>query len=155
MSVFTHSPFQIMRSEQQHQNQDHAGSCAGHCRAQRFALDYYCTPQSENDKAALASFEEGWDRWDKPIWSERHTNDAEAQAKLEDTWEGCCNTPAEQASILATESLTPTEMETSRTRLTSPSVSAAPKKTISLWQSRKSSKSQCPNCRGSASPCNV
>ena len=96
--------FKIMSSELQHQNQAHAGTCIGHCRAQRFALDYaphcdlirptpyYCTEQYEKDKAALTSYEEGWVQ----------TFNSEAQAKLEDDYEGCCNTPPEQANILGT-----------------------------------------------------
>lgn len=166
-----------MSSELQHQNQLHAGTCVGHCRAQRFALDYaphcdlirptpyYCTEQYEKDKAALTSYEEGWDRWDGPIWPWRRTNNPEAQAKLEDEYEGCCNTPPEQASILGTlsheiDSTTiadqtkassfPTESETIRTR-PAPSVTAP--KAPSLWHSTSSS--HCPTCGGQTTPCNL
>jgi hypothetical protein len=151
-----------MSSEVQHQNQVHAGTCVGHCRAQRFALDYaphcdlirptpyYCTEQYEKDKAALTSYEEGWIQ----------TFNSEAQAKLEDDYEGCCNTPPEQENILGTlsheiKSRTIandttatsflTENETSRTR-PAPSVSAS--KAPSLWHS--TSNSQCPTCGGHA-----
>jgi hypothetical protein len=164
-----------MSSEIQHLNQTHAGTCVGHCRAQRFALDcaphcdliraipYYCTEQYEKDKAALTSYEEGWDRWDGPVWPWRQTNYPEVQAKLEDEYEGCCNTPPEQENILGTlshefESRTIADdtiatsflsaCETSRAR-PAPSVSAP--KAPSLWHS--TSNSSCPTC-GHATPCN-
>lgn len=137
-----------MSSEHQHQNHDHAGSCIGHCRAQRSALNYYCTEQYEKDKAAIKSYEDGWDRWDGPIWPWRHTNRTEAQAKLEDTWEGCCTTPPEQDDILATSF--PTQSETTRTRPAPPSPVSNPKK--SLWHSNSLI---CSKCGGAASPCNL
>ncbi|KAF2800796.1 hypothetical protein K505DRAFT_113718 [Melanomma pulvis-pyrius CBS 109.77] len=157
----------IMSSQLQHQNQDHAGTCVGHCRAQRFALNYYCTEQYEKDKAAIKSYEDGWDPYDGPVWPWRHTNNPEAQAKLEDTWEGCCNTPPEQENTLGKLShkikpriianvliatAVPTESETTRTPPTRRITPTNPK-SPSLWRSATSS--PCPTCGGNAVPCNL
>lgn len=50
-------------------------------------MDYYCSEQYEKEKAAITSYEEGWDRWDGPVWPWRHTNQLEVQ---EEHWQGCC-----------------------------------------------------------------
>jgi hypothetical protein len=79
----------------------HAGTCQGHCRAQRFTLNhctvpYYCSEQYEKDKAAITSYEDGIDGWDGPIWPWRTTGNSEAQLNFEEEWQGCCTEPVEE-----------------------------------------------------------
>lgn len=61
-------------------------------------MDYYCSEQYEKEKAAITSYEEGWDRWDGPIWPWRQTNQPEEQ---EEEWQGCCTPPSETGRSLA------------------------------------------------------
>lgn len=65
-------------------------SCTGHCRAQRFAMDSWSSQAYEAEKAAITSYEDGWDRWDGPIWPWRHTNIPQSSQNLENEWAGCC-----------------------------------------------------------------
>lgn len=74
---------------------NHAGCCMGHVRAQRFAMDSRCNELFEKEKAAIKSYEGGWDDWDGPIWPWRETNQPQAQQKLENAYQGCCNTYSE------------------------------------------------------------
>jgi len=56
-------------------------------------MNYYCSEQYEKEQAAIKSYEEGWDRWDGPIWPWRETNFTEAQ---ENAWQGCCCAPTHE-----------------------------------------------------------
>lgn len=64
----------------------HSGTCPGHIRAQRFALQSCCRTAYEREKAAIKSYEDGWDRWDGPVWP--MDNNLSAEQELH--WEGCC-----------------------------------------------------------------
>jgi hypothetical protein len=74
------------------------GCCVGHCRAQRFAMDSHYAAHFEKEKAAIKSYEDGWDEWDGPIWPWRETNNPQAQQKLEDEYQGCCRTPTDNTN---------------------------------------------------------
>ena len=59
-------------------------------------MDSHCAAAFEAEKAAITSYEDGWDRWDGPVWPWRHTNvpAAAAQEKMENEWAGCCEREA-------------------------------------------------------------
>lgn len=71
---------------------NHASCRMGHVRAQRLAMDSYRDELFEKEKTAIKSYEDGWDDWDGPIWPWRETNQPQAQQKLENAYQGCCNT---------------------------------------------------------------
>ncbi|KAF2176413.1 hypothetical protein K469DRAFT_682582 [Zopfia rhizophila CBS 207.26] len=123
-------------------NHDHSGNCIGHCRAQRFAMDSHCVEQFEKEKAAIKSYEDGWDRWDGPIWPWRQTNDPQSQMKMENEWQGCCNTPSERVEQL-TKVVSKKSVEPPRPTKPIGSVKwASP--ISSLWSARTNP--LCPNC---------
>ena len=123
------SDFKTTFAMPQDPNAKHAGSCIGHCRAQRQALNYYCTEQYEKEKAAITSYEEGWDRWDGPIWPWRETNRSEAQ---DDEWAGCCNSPDEKVVIVTTPLAEEKRPQSVRTE----SSGSAHSTSSSLWHPR-------------------
>ncbi|KAK0609860.1 hypothetical protein DIS24_g12181 [Lasiodiplodia hormozganensis] len=62
----------------------HCCTAEGHCRAQRFEMDALNARAAwEAEKAAIVSYEDGWDRWDGPIWPWRETNKPMSQQKKE------------------------------------------------------------------------
>ncbi|KAF4305371.1 hypothetical protein GTA08_BOTSDO06531 [Botryosphaeria dothidea] len=62
----------------------HCCTAEGHCRAQRFEMDALNARAAwEAEKAAIVSYEDGWDRWDGPIWPWRETNKPASQQKKE------------------------------------------------------------------------
>ncbi|KAF2121855.1 hypothetical protein BDV96DRAFT_593816 [Lophiotrema nucula] len=91
-------------SEQQETTQkptriDHS---IGHCRAQRFALTSQWNEQYEKEKASIKAYEDGWDRWDGPIWPWRHTNHLQhSDESFEEHWVGCCDSPLADDEVVA------------------------------------------------------
>jgi hypothetical protein len=61
-----------------------AGSCQGHCRAQRFDLNAYFA-SSPTERQATAVTIMGWDNPD-------------LQAQFEGKWQECCNKPTADAN---------------------------------------------------------
>jgi len=64
----------------------HDPTCPGHVRAQRHELQSCCRAAYEQEKAAIKSYEDGWDRWDGPIWP----NENNLSTEQELHWDGCC-----------------------------------------------------------------
>jgi hypothetical protein len=50
-------------------------------------MDYSDTEAYEREKAAITSYEDGWDAWDGPVWPWRQTN---ISATQEEHFDGCC-----------------------------------------------------------------
>ncbi|OCK80542.1 hypothetical protein K432DRAFT_392950 [Lepidopterella palustris CBS 459.81] len=136
-------------TDQNHHN--HASCCMGHVRAQRCAMDSHCAALFEKEKASIKSYEDGWDEWDGPIWPWRETNNPEGQQKMENEYQGCCNTPPEKVAMLTqaiSQKAQPHIESPHPARPTSSCGSASP--TSSLWSSRTAS--PCPTCgRGASS----
>ncbi|PSN62542.1 hypothetical protein BS50DRAFT_577448 [Corynespora cassiicola Philippines] len=102
----------------------------GHCRAQRVALDFYCTEQCGKPKPNSTSCE-GWP------W--RQTIDMTLQ---EDNWQGCCSSPVEKVEAIFSRRSGDEEVHSqSSSGTTTPSArSASP----CLWNSTSST--PCATC---------
>ncbi|OCL10232.1 hypothetical protein AOQ84DRAFT_375096 [Glonium stellatum] len=131
----------------------HAGCRMGHVRAQRFAMDSHYDDLFEKEKAAIKSYEDGWDDWDGPIWPWRETNHSQTQQKLENEYQGCCNADAGVGvpAHSTTEKLQPCSKSSSPALSTSSNDPVSPHSP--LWGSRTTS--HCPNCGRVTSPAHL
>jgi hypothetical protein len=127
----------MLRSDRLRSDSLHSPNCPGHCRAQRCKLESCCKDNFEAEKAAIQSYEDGWDRWDGPLYPYKCNDCTEAQEEHYD--EGCCDDEQTDVKAPATtiNIVKPVERPESRSSTSSGSSQG-------LWQSR--STTPCPTC---------